>query len=205
MIVIIDYGLGNLGSIANMCKRLGIRATISSDRTEIEKAEKLILPGVGSFDHGMKNLESLDLIGLLTDKAIGTTTHILGICLGAQLMTRGSEEGKSPGLGWVQVDTVRFHNEGSENTIKIPHMGWTDVTVEKESPLFRDMYQNSRFYFVHSYYFQCHDREDILTTSVYGCRFTSAFAKRNIIGVQFHPEKSHKFGMKLLQNFAELL
>lgn len=205
MIVIIDYGLGNLGSIANMCKRLGIRAAISSNRAEIEKAEKLILPGVGSFDHGMKNLESLDLIGILTDKVVGTTTPILGICLGAQLMTRGSEEGKSPGMGWVQIDTVRFNNESGENTIKIPHMGWTDVTVEKESPLFQDMYQNPRFYFVHSYYFQCHDREDILTTSVYGSSFTSAFAKRNIIGVQFHPEKSHKFGMKLLQNFAELL
>jgi len=203
MVVIIDYGLGNLGSILNMCKRFGIRAAISSDRREIERAKKLILPGVGAFDQGMKNLATLELIGLLNDRVMGAGVHILGICLGAQLMTRGSEEGTLSGLEWIAADTVRFNNEYGRETIKIPNMGWTDVVIEKESHLFKDMHPNPRFYFVHSYHFLCHDKQDILTTSQYGYSFTSAFERRNIVGVQFHPEKSHKFGMKLLQNFAE--
>jgi glutamine amidotransferase len=190
MIVIVDYGMGNLGSIQNMLKRIGADALISSDISEIEKADKLILPGVGSFDSAMKNLNNLGLTRILNKKVIEDKTPVLGICLGIQLFTKRSEEGNLPGLGWIDAGTIRFRFDKNQTKLKIPHMRWNTVKIRQESHLFKDMYNDARFYFVHSYHVVCNN--------------ASAIQKENIIGVQFHPEKSHKFGMKILQNFAEL-
>ena len=203
MIVVVDYGMGNLGSIMNMLKKVEAKALLSSDIAEIEKADKLILPGVGSFDAGMNNLSTLGLIPILNKKVIEDRTPMLGICLGMQLLTKRSEEGNLPGLGWIDADTVRFKFDdvqGMKN--KIPHMGWNTVELVKASKLFNDMYPEPRFYFVHSYHVRCNKEEDILTKTFYGYYFISSIVAGNIAGVQFHPEKSHKFGMKLLGNFA---
>ena len=203
MIVVVDYGMGNLGSIMNMLKKVEAKALLSSDIAEIEKADKLILPGVGSFDAGMNNLSTLGLIPILNKKVIEDRTPILGICLGMQLLTKRSEEGNLPGLGWIDAETVRFKFDdvqGMKN--KIPHMGWNTVELVKASKLFNDMYPEPRFYFVHSYHVRCNREEDILTKTFYGYYFISSIVVGNIAGVQFHPEKSHKFGMKLLGNFA---
>lgn len=199
MITIVDYGMGNLGSIANMIKKAGHSSCITSDPSKIKDASKLILPGVGSFDNGMRNLEALELIPVLNQKALEEKTPVLGICLGMQLMTQSSEEGVLPGLGWVDAKTKKFQS----NTLKIPHMGWNTIRHHKSSALFDELESEKRYYFVHSYYVECRDSQDILATTRYTHDFTSAFEKGNIIGVQFHPEKSHTFGLKLLKNFAE--
>jgi glutamine amidotransferase len=203
MLVIVDYGLGNLGSIANMFKRLGIPATVSSDPSTVKTASRLVLPGVGAFDHGMKSLRSRELVGPLTER-VNEGVPILGICLGAQLMTRGSEEGSEPGLGWLDIATVRFDNSRGARELKIPHMGWSDVVIGRATSLFPDPQEQLRFYFVHSYHFVCDSPEDVATTSTYGYSFVSSFARRNVFGVQYHPEKSHRFGMTLLKRFSQL-
>lgn len=202
MIVIIDYNMGNLGSILNMLKKIGEPGKISSESAEILAAEKLILPGVGSFDQGMANLNHLGLIPVLTEMVVHRRAPILGICLGMQLMTHSSEEGRSAGLGWIDAATVRFRHEPGLG-LKIPHMGWNHVDPHKERSLYAGMHADPRFYFVHSYHVICEEPEDVLSTTTYGYEFTSAFQRGNIVGVQFHPEKSHKFGMELMKNFAE--
>ena len=199
MTVIIDYGLGNLGSIANMIKKVGHKCIITSELEEIKKASKLILPGVGSFDNGMKSLKELGMIEVLNQKILIEKTPILGICLGMQLMTQSSEEGKLSGLGWIDAKTKKFVSD----THKIPHMGWNIIKHQKESKLFDECKSEKRFYFVHSYCVSCNNQEDILANTNYTQDFVSSFEKENIIGVQFHPEKSHKFGMQLLKNFVE--
>jgi glutamine amidotransferase len=204
MIIIIDYGVGNLGSIKNMLKRAGVDSTISSDRGHIEKAHKLILPGIGSFDYGMKKLIECGLADILNKKVLEEKIPILGICLGAQLFTKRSEEGKLNGLGWLDAETVKFNFDNSKSGLKIPHMGWSEVSPVKKSLLFKDMYEEPRFYFVHSYHIRPNNEADVITKTKYGYEFVSAIEKENIIGVQFHPEKSHKFGIKLLKNFVEL-
>ena len=204
MIVIVDYGMGNLGSIQNMLKRIRADALISSDISEIEKADKLILPGVGSFDNAMKNLNNLGLTRILNKKVIKDKTPTLGICLGIQLFTERSEEGNLPGLGWIDAETIRFRFDKNQTNLKIPHMRWNTVKIRQESFLFKDMHKDARFYFVHSYHVVCNNGQDILSMTCHRYDFASAIQKENIIGVQFHPEKSHKFGMKILQNFAEL-
>lgn len=201
-IVIINFGMGNLGSIQNMFKKIGTPSVISSDPKDIVQADKLVLPGVGSFDNGMNQLDEMGLIPVLHDKVIQNKTPVLGICLGMQLMTLSSEEGKRSGLGWIDAVTVRFKHSGDMGNLKIPHMGWNSVTVMKDSALFADMYHDPRFYFVHSYHAVCKNARDVLTTTHYGYDFVSAFQSGNIMGVQFHPEKSHKFGMQLLKCFA---
>jgi len=201
MIVIIDYGLGNLGSIKNMLKKIGSEGTISSEILDIEKADKLILPGVGRFDQGMKNLQGSGLIDALHGKVVKRKTPILGICLGMQLFARKSEEGELKGLGWIDAEAVRFKFNDKESQLKIPHMGWNMVKIYQRNPLFEGMYPEPRFYFVHSYHVACRNEEEVLTQTFYGYEFASAIRKENIYGVQFHPEKSHKFGMKLLYNF----
>ncbi len=203
MICVIDYGLGNLGSIVNMLKKIGVTAAISSESSVINKAKKLILPGVGAFDNGMKNLEERNLIPLLNAKVFQDKTPILGLCLGMQLFTQHSEEGQLPGLGWLEAETVRFQFDQECAHLKIPHMGWNTIQIYQPNPIFTDMDKESRFYFVHSYHVICTDTSAVLAETQYGYNFTSAVAKENIIGVQFHPEKSHKFGMKLLKNFVE--
>lgn len=199
MIVIIDYGTGNLGSIHNMIKKVGYKSIISSDIETIKKADKLILPGVGSFDNGMKNLKEYELIEVLRQKVLLEKTPILGICLGMQLMTNSSEEGQASGLGWIDAQAKKFVSD----KLKIPHMGWNILHHQKLSKLFDELDSEKRFYFVHSYCVSCNDEEDVLTNTTYGHDFVSSYEKDNIIGVQFHPEKSHKFGMNLIKNFVE--
>ena len=203
MITIIDYKTGNLASIANMLKKIGSPSVITSSAAEIARASKLILPGVGAFDTGMRNLIALGLLDVLNRKVLEDRVPILGICLGMQLFVGGSEEGELPGLGWVEGSVVKFKPELSEKKLKVPHMSWNHTALRKESRLFDEMYDEPRFYFVHSFHVQLNREEDILAETGYGYRFTSALERSNIGGVQFHPEKSHKFGMKLLKNFAE--
>jgi len=203
MIVIVDYGVGNLGSLRNMLKKIGREAVISQDPQVVGQAEKIILPGVGSFDHAIENLRSTGLVSVLNESALGRKIPVLGVCLGMQLMTGRSEEGVLPGLGWIDAETVRFRFDESRRHLKVPHMGWNTIRVRGANPLFEEMAEGSRFYFVHSYHVQCRAGADVLATTDYGGDFVSAFARDNIAGVQFHPEKSHRFGMRLLKNFAE--
>jgi glutamine amidotransferase len=203
MTVIIDYGLGNLGSMANMLKKIGVQAVVSSDPLVISKAEKLILPGVGSFDGGMKNLESRGLLQVLNKRVLEDKVLILGVCLGMQLLSNKSEEGQMTGLGWLDAKTIRFNFQDANVNLKIPHMGWNQLNIRQAHPLLADLENVNRFYFVHSYHVVCADQDNILATTSYGFDFTSAIVKGNIMGVQFHPEKSHKFGMRLLRNFVE--
>jgi glutamine amidotransferase len=200
--IIINYGMGNLGSIANMIKYLGYKSIITSDLAQIETATKIILPGVGHFDKAMANLNSLGITEIIKRKALDEKTPLLGICLGMQLMCNKSEEGSVPGLGIIDADVRKFRFSNTRN-LKVPHMGWNLVMQKKKNILFGDEFNEFRFYFVHSYYVSCHHEEDILTTTVYGEEFVSAFQNGKIYGVQFHPEKSHKFGMSLLKNFIE--
>lgn len=204
MIVIIDYGMGNLASIKNMFHRIGNDdVSISCNKREILDADGLVLPGVGSFDQGMTNLIQSGLDSTIKEAVIDGGKFILGICLGMQLLGRSSEEGKIKGLGIIPFDTVRFR---LNNNYKIPHMGWDEVKVWRETPLTSGFSNEMpRFYFVHSYHAICDDEKDILMTSLYGYEFTAAVNRENIYGVQFHPEKSHRFGMKILENFSKAI
>lgn len=201
MVVIIDYGMGNLGSIRNMLKKVGTQAVVSSDAEEIGAADGIILPGVGAFDAGMRRLAELDLISELNRQVLDHRAPILGICLGMQLFTNRSEEGRLPGLGWIDADTIRFRN-GAQPEFRVPHMGWNDIRPTKEHFLFADLI-TPRFYFVHSYHVQCRRSDDILATCDYGGDFAASVGRDNVMGTQFHPEKSHKFGWTLLRNFVK--
>jgi glutamine amidotransferase len=204
MIVVVDYGMGNLGSILNMLKKVGAPAAkVSSDPKDIELADKLILPGVGAFDTGMQHLRDTGLIGLLNEKVLKAKTPTLGVCLGMQLLTKVSEEGELPGLGWLDAETIRFRFDQKKTGLKIPHMGWNTVKIQREGTLFKDMLAKPRFYFVHSFHVVAHNPEDVLATTEYGYDFASVLQHSNIMAAQFHPEKSHKFGMKLYRNFVE--
>jgi glutamine amidotransferase len=205
MIVIVDYGLGNLGSIKNMLKKIGFESHISSNYDDIKKSSKLILPGVGSFDVGMRNLKNLDLIDLLNQKVLEESTPILGICLGAQLMCMNSEEGVLDGLGWFNARVVSFKNRlNPERRMPIPNMGWNKVEIKNINLLTNNLSNLNRFYFVHSYFIQVTNKEDSLMETTYGIDYTCAISRNNIFGVQFHPEKSHKYGFQLLKNFATI-
>lgn len=201
MIAILDYGMGNLKSIYNMFKKIGIDSVITSDIEVIKKADKYLLPGVGSFDHGMINLKKALFFETLEKEVLENKKPILGICLGMQLLTNSSEEGKEKGLGWIDAKSVKFDLE--DKSLAIPHMGWNKTTPTKLNSIFKELEEN-RFYFVHSYYVVCNDENNILASVDYGKTFTCSINKDNIYGVQFHPEKSHKFGMQLLKNFGEM-
>ena len=203
MIAIVNYGLGNLSSIQNMCKRLSVDAIINSKEDEIRAASKLILPGVGHFKKGMENLHASGLKGVLDELVLQEKKPILGICLGAQLMTEHSEEGDVKGLGWVDAVTVRF-DRNKINGLKVPHMGWSEISTTGHNSLWNNLPAEPRFYFVHTYHFLFNKKEEISATSTYSYEFACAFQKENIYGTQFHPEKSHKFGMKVIENFNKL-
>lgn len=202
MIGIVDYGMGNLGSILNMLKKIGANGRIVATPDQLHEADKLILPGVGAYDNGMKNLKTLGFQEALNEIVLGRGRPILGICLGMQLFTNNSEEGKLDGLGWFDAETIRFNFAGNEPNLKIPHMGWNTIEVLRESPLFEDKTHELRFYFAHSYHVVCNDESNILATTHHGYSFPSAIVKGNIMGTQFHPEKSHRFGLELLTYFA---
>jgi glutamine amidotransferase len=202
MIGIIDYGLGNLGSLLNMCHKIGRKASLVHTEEEVLSASHLILPGVGTFDTGMRNLASSGLIPVLKTAVSDQKIPVLGICLGAQLMLESSEEGVLPGLGWINGRVIKF---GSENGLKVPHMGWNSLTYISHTALYHSMPQTPpRFYFVHSYYLGLTNPENVSAWSNYGHKFAASFEHGNVMGVQFHPEKSHQFGMQLLHNFFEV-
>ena len=204
MIVIVDYGVGNVGSVLNMLRKCGSRARISGKPEEIAAAGKLILPGVGHFGRGMAQLEATGLIPLLTEQALGVRKPLLGICLGMQMMLRGSDESERPGLGWVAGFTHRFPDRPD---LLVPHMGWNLVNPRNGARLFESSAgpeARERFYFVHSYHACLDDACNVAATCHYGIEFTASFEAGNLFGVQFHPEKSHHFGMALLRRFAAL-
>lgn len=201
MITIVDYGMGNLGSVLNMLKRVGVPGVITGDEKEIARATKLLLPGVGAFDKAMTRINEGGLREVLNQKAIVERIPVLGICLGMQLITQGSDEGQLPGLGWIAARTRRFPSMAD---LKVPHMGWNVVVPTRESPLIKELPDESRFYFVHSYCVHVDNEEDSILRTTYGITFDAAIHHDNIYGAQFHPEKSHKFGMQLLTNFARL-
>jgi len=202
MIVIVDYGMGNLGSMLNIFKRMGVPVSIESDPERIARAHKLILPGVGTFDAAMDRIGRVPgLREVLDMKALSECIPILGVCLGMQLLTYGSEEGSLPGLGWIPGAAYRFPNAAG---LKVPHMGWSNVVPISTNSLTVDLGEDARFYFVHSYYVRAEDSAHVLLRTRYGIEFDSGICRANIFGLQFHPEKSHRFGMKLLRNFANL-
>ena len=202
MITIVNYGMGNLGSMLNMFKRLGEKACIESDPAILKNATKLVLPGVGAFDAAMARINGTSgLREVLGHKVLTERTPVLGVCLGMQLLTRASEEGALPGLGWIAGRTTRFPKmEG----LKVPHMGWNVSLPCSSSLLTKDVGAEPRYYFVHSYYVQVDDPANSLMRTHYGIDFDSAIGRDNIYGVQFHPEKSHRFGMQILKNFAAI-
>ena len=203
-ITIVDYGLGNLASISNMLKRVGATSRLASTPEEIAAATSIILPGVGAFDHGMQNLRERGLVEPLTSKAIEERVPVLGLCLGMQLLVSASEEGKEKGLGWIGGHCVRFKRTESAPDIRIPHMGWNRVARTREHPLLAELGPDARFYFVHAYHLVDVDEIDQVGQTIHGVRFPSIVARDNLMGVQFHPEKSHRFGMALMHAFARL-
>lgn len=202
MIVIVDYGLGNLASIGNMIRKAGGKCQISGDPDRVSAAEKIILPGVGHFAAGMEYIRNKGLETVLNDKALKQQVPVLGICLGMQLMARFSSEGDAKGLGWFDADVRRFQAEKLAG-LKVPHMGWTDIRLTRTHALFPAHDEQQRFYFVHSYHMVCDREEDVLASAEYGYRFTCAVSRDNRIGLQFHPEKSHRFGLGVMKRFVQ--
>ena len=203
MTVVVDYGVGNIGSIVSMLRKIGADVTVANGPKDILEARRLILPGVGSFDAGMQGLQRKGYVEVLEHKVQNEGIPILGICLGAQLLTRGSEEGKERGLGWIEANCRRFQFQNSISRLKVPNMSWLDVRIIRTGDLFPDMAANTRFYFVHSYHICCDHARDVVATAEYGIEFTAAVVVGNVMGVQFHPEKSHRFGMVLLKRFIQ--
>jgi glutamine amidotransferase len=204
VLLVVDYGMGNVSSIRNMLSRCGATdVVVSGDPLLLQAAQRIILPGVGAYDAAMRNIETRGLrVPLITAAKKGTP--LLGICLGMQLLAEGSAEGTLPGLGLIKGFVRRFEPSRFDAPAKIPHMGWNYVDVTQSHRLFAGDSETPRFYFVHSYHFVCRDKEDVIGETNHGYRFTSAIARANVVGVQFHPEKSHSFGKRLLDNFAAL-
>lgn len=202
MITIVDYGLGNLGSVQKAVKRIGFNSITTSEKKLINQASALILPGVGNFKLGIEKLRKLELIDTLNEMVMAKQIPVLGICLGMQLMTSHSEEGDCEGLNWVKGKTKRF--VGSER-LKVPHMGWNNLDIQTESRIFENVTSEDFFYFVHSYYITDVCAESVLSYTRYGIEFVSTFANNNIFGCQYHPEKSHDAGLKLLKNFCSFV
>jgi imidazole glycerol-phosphate synthase subunit HisH len=202
-ISVVDYGAGNVGSVIRMIERVGGSARRASTAAEIAQADKLILPGVGAFDYGMSQLAEHGLVDALHEAALQRKVPVLGICLGMQLMCGASEEGSRPGLGWIDGEAVRFRPQPG-TTLRVPHMGWNTLQIVRESSILPTGAGEQRFYFVHSYHIRCSDPAVPVALASYGVDFVAAFQQANLWGVQFHPEKSHRFGMDLMRNFVEL-
>jgi glutamine amidotransferase len=204
MIALVDYGLGNISAFANVYKRMNIPVVIAKNAEQLLDADKIILPGVGSFDFAMQRLNQSGIRETLDELVLIKKVPVMGICVGMQMLAVSSEEGKLPGLGWIdgevkKFDPLTFHQEAC-----IPHMGWNDVKSVVKMQLFENLEQNARFYFLHSFYFHCNRSENIIATTDYGIQFASAICSDNIFGVQFHPEKSHQWGIQLLKNFSKI-
>lgn len=202
MFVIINFGVGNLTSIQNMLKKVGVPAVISENDEEVAKATKILLPGMGHFDNCMQRFNQSGLRPIVEKKVLEQQTPMLGICVGLQMLMRSSEEGKEAGLNWIDGETLKFREEKLLPEQKVPHIGWQEIQGKKQSRLL-DGLNEARFYFAHSYHVVPSNATDVLIEAQYGYTFAAGVEKGNIIGVQFHPEKSHRFGMQLLKNFAE--
>lgn len=204
-IVIVDYGMGNLRSIRYKLQRVGIETIISSSPDTVQLAKVIILPGVGHFAAAMDNLRRLDLLATLHQKVMLDRTPVMGICLGMQLMTMFSEEGGHvPGLGWLNAETKRFAFPEGSSSLRVPHVGWNAVIRRKDVPVTTRLAKVQRFYFTHSYYVCCHDPSDVLGTTIYGHEFVSMVCRGNILGTQFHPEKSHRQGLHVVEDFIKM-
>ena len=202
MIALPNLSIGNFASVLRMIQKAGGEAKLVGDPSDLRSADKIILAGVGSFDNGMQSLRDGQWVDALNDAALNRKVPVLGICLGMQLMFERSEEGRAKGLGWVSGQVRRF-SLPAESGLKVPHMGWNTVTVTRPNPLF-PAEEDQRFYFVHSYHADCASADDVLATATHGQRFTAAMNRGNLYGVQFHPEKSHRFGMAVLKNFLDI-
>jgi len=204
MIAIIDYGLGNILAFLNVYNRLNIKATIVKSEADLRGVTKLILPGVGSFDYAMQLFEQSGMRQPIEQLVICDKMPVLGICVGMQMLAKSSEEGELPGLGWIEGTVKKFNLSAMPDEIRMPHMGWNGVNPLTEGGLFNGPKRDWQFYFLHSFFFQCHDQANVLAVSDYGGNFSSAVQNGNVYGVQFHPEKSHHSGSQILKNFAEI-
>jgi imidazole glycerol-phosphate synthase subunit HisH len=203
MIKIIDYGLGNILAFLNVYKRLNIAVSAAKNSDDLQNASKIVLPGVGAFDHAMELLNRSGMRKALEKLVLDDHVPVLGICVGMQILARSSDEGEAHGLGWIDGHVKGFKSL-QQDKLLIPHMGWNDVRPTSSTKLFRQLESEARFYFLHSFYFECERQADIAASSTYGTDFSCAVNAANIYGVQFHPEKSHHFGSQLLRNFADL-
>lgn len=204
MIVIINYGLGNLNAFVNIFKKLDIPVKIATQASDLEGATKIVLPGVGAFDHAMMKLNESGMRETLDDLVLNKKVPVIGICVGMQILSKSSDEGELPGLGYIDGQVRKFDTSTFKQKTRLPHMGWNDIVPKPGHSLFRDLDKDPLYYFLHSYYFECNKNEDAIAHADYGSEFVCAVNNENIYGVQFHPEKSHHYGVQLLKNFAEL-
>jgi glutamine amidotransferase len=204
MITIIDYGVGNINAFVNVYKRLNIPTQIAKEACDLNNVDKLILPGVGHFDHAMSKLFNSGMLKKLNELVLEKKVPVIGICVGMQMMANSSDEGTFEGLKWIDGSVRKFDETKIKQVTRLPHMGWNDVTPVVKNPLFVGLEKDALFYFLHSYYFECKNSDNVLAVSEYGDKFTCAVCNENIYGIQFHPEKSHKYGETLLANFAKL-
>ena len=204
MITIIDYGLGNVLAFVNVYNRLNVPVAVAKSADDLRNASRLILPGVGSFDHAMQQLDQSGMRQLVEQLVMSDKLPVLGICVGMQMLAKSSDEGKLPGLGWIDGTVKKFDLSAMPPDTNLPHMGWNDVAPVAEGGLFKGIEKDSRFYFLHSFYFECNQQSNVLAVSDYGGNFSCAVRQDNVFGVQFHPEKSHHFGSQLLKNFSEV-
>jgi glutamine amidotransferase len=205
MITILNYGCGNIKAIQNVFDKIGVKSRVANSVEDLNEIDKLILPGVGSFDYAMQKLIDSGMFDRLNQLVLVEKKPVLGICVGVQLMANSSEEGLLKGLGWIDAEIKRFDEDSLQSKVNLPHMGWNDVKSVKENKLFDSLEEGAKFYFLHSYYISCNNKEQILANADYGGEFVCAVSHENIYGVQFHPEKSHHYGVKLLENFSKIM
>ena len=204
MIAIIDYGVGNIRAFINIYKKLDIPIIAAKKEEDLKFADKLILPGVGAFDHAMEQLKQSGMKESLDELVLKNKIPVIGVCVGMQMLANSSEEGKLPGLGWIDGSVKKFDGSTIQYSTHLPHMGWNDIQPIKENKILTGLENDAKFYFLHSYYFHCNQQEDAIATTDYGIEFSCAINKENIYGVQFHPEKSHRYGIQLLENFSKI-